>query len=252
MSKKDSYCEDCGADYSAGEECKCAEVAAEMDPARELDAVEVLISVAKKALAAIEAVHEEDEGPMAMPTPLAEDLRQAIFDLEDIWTFLPPDVLTALRLEMYTAYFNAEAYNGGHPDDEPVANEAVSQLVYPCDDEDEPLAADPDTIGKFTAESQEDLAKRSIKRVLATVDLKLPEKRALTIAEVIERYEPDVMVRCPFVKECTEVDFGEYKTCPHSDWHRVNTTCLEVCSFHDYPHTNCKPMEEAEDESEIL
>lgn len=244
MSKKESYCEDCGADFSKEEKCKCLEVAAEMDPARELDAVEVLISVAKKALAAIEAVHEEDEGPMAMPTPLAEELRQAIYDLEDIWSYLPLDVLTALRLEMYVAYFNSESMK----EDE---DEAISQIQAPEDDEGDPLAADPDTIGKFTAESKEDLAARSVERILATVDLRLPEKRALTIAEVIERYNPDVMVRCPFVDECTEIDFGEYKTCPHSDWHRVNTTCLEVCSFHDYPHTNCKPMEN-EHEEEIL
>ena len=266
MSEKESHCTECGADYTADQECQCSIVAAEMDPARELDAVEVLISVAKKAMRIIDAANEEEEGPMAMPVPVAEDLREAIYDLEDIWSLIPYDMLTMLRLEMYTAHFNARAARDDGVEDLPAYFDDLDEKegfgrmkirqedgieIDPMDDDGNIGAADPDMLKKFTADSQEDLAAKSLEFLMRhNKPIEAGQQVGMTIKEVIGRYNPDVQVRCPHKDDCGEVDFGEYKTCPHSDYHRVTIDCFAPCPFHK-EYVNCMPMEELSNEETI-
>ena len=279
MSEKELYCTECGADYVANEKCKCYDVAAEMDPARELDAVEVLISVAKKAMRIIDAANEEEEGPMAMPPTIVEDLREATYDLEDIWSLIPPGMLTMLRLEMYTAHFNAEAMREDGVEDLPAYNRHLKEemekeaevaamnlgeeAVYdqmtlgqmtprqedgieidPMDDDGRIGAANPETLGELLLVNQEDLAIQNLKFLMKNdTPVGEDEKVGLTIKEVIERYNPDIQVRCSYKDECSEIDFGEYKTCPHSDYHKVGVDCFAPCPFHE-KYVSCKPMED--------
>ena len=74
-----------------------------------LDLVEVLVEAARKAADLIDKLNEEEEGPMAMPPPIVEELRQAIKDVEDAWSFMSPTLLTMLRLEMPASIYNAKA-----------------------------------------------------------------------------------------------------------------------------------------------
>jgi hypothetical protein len=275
MSEKELYCKECGADYVANEKCQCYEVAAEMDPARELDAVEMLISVAKKAMRIIDAANEEEEGPMAMPPPIVEDLREATYDLEDIWSLIPPGMLTMLRLEMYTAHFNAEAMREDGVEDLPAYNEhlkaemekqaeidemTLGQMtprqedgieIDPMDDDGRIGAANPETLGELLLANQEDLAVQNLKFLMKS-EVPVHETQAvgMTIKEVIDRYSPDVQVRCPYKDDCGEIDFGEYKTCPHSDYHKVGIDCFAPCPFHE-KYVSCKPMEDFANEEDI-
>jgi hypothetical protein len=242
MSEKKTHCADCGAEFLAGDKCRCYMVAAEMDPAREPDAIERLLSTAKKLLQAVETVHEEDEGPMAMPLPEAEALKEAIYDMEDIYAALPYSIILSLRMEMDVARFNAsEMFK-----DE---NEAISQVQAPVDEEDEPLAADPDTIKKFTAESQEDLAERTLKRIMEHAGpFEAGSKRGLTIKEVIERYQPNVIVKCPDAEDCFSVEKDNAAHCVHAHEHRVDTECLLGCGLYDEA-SGCKTVEDANEEA---
>jgi hypothetical protein len=178
------------------------------------------------------------------------------------------------RMEMIAADFNARTMRQDGIEDlhafhNKLADEVVAlqrgfieedgKPVDPClldeaiNDDGMIGAANPAMLEKFTAESKEDLATRNLKFFLrhdAPVEEK--ERVGMTLREVIERYNPDVQVRCPFVDECTEVDFGEYKTCPHSDYHRISVDCLEVCMYIDSPYGRgrpCKPMEDSDEEA---
>ena len=288
MSEKELYCTECGADYVANEKCKCYDVAAEMDPARELDAVEVLIFVAKKAMKAIDAANEEEEGPMAMPPPIVEDLREAIYNLEDIMSLLPYETIVKLRLEMIAAEFNAkamrddgvedlEAYNlrladeataftrgfieeDGKPIDPCLVDEmTLGQMtprqedgieIDPMDDDGRIGAANPETLGELLLANQKDLAVSNLEYLMKhSGPVEAGQRAGMSIGEVIERYSPDIQVRCPHKDECGEIDFGEYKTCPHSDYHKVTIDCFAPCPFHK-EYVNCKPMEDFNERSE--
>lgn len=227
MSKKeDIFCEECGAEFLAGDTCKCHIVAAELDPAREPDAIEVLISVAKKALQAIDVANEESEGPMAMPVPVAEDLREAIYSLEDIMALLPYELLLKLRMEMINADFNARTMRNEGVEDLEAYMRDYGPMTPRQEDgiEIDPLALDED--GPFEA----------------------GQHPGMSIREVIERYKPDIQVKCPHVEECISVEDDGFRTCPHSDFHRVDEGCFHGCDLHE-GSTGCKPMEIFDEET---
>jgi hypothetical protein len=212
---------------------------------------------------------------MAMPPPIVEDLREATYDLEDIWSLIPPGMLTMLRLEMYTAHFNAEAMREDGVEDLPAYNEhlkaemekqaeidemTLGQMtprqedgieIDPMDDDGRIGAANPETLGELLLANQEDLAVQNLKFLMKS-EVPVHETQAvgMTIKEVIDRYNPDVQVRCPYKDDCGEIDFGEYKTCPHSDYHKVGVDCFAPCPFHE-KYVSCKPMEDFANEEDI-
>jgi len=256
-----------------------------MDPARELDAIEVLIFVAKKAMKAIDVANEEEEGPMAMPPPVVEDLREAIYNLEDIMSLLPYETVVKLRLEMIAAEFNAKAMRDDGVEDleayhHKLADEATAftrgfieedgKAIDPClvdemtlgqmtprqedgieidpmDDDGRIGAANPEMLTKLRAINKEDHAIQNLKFFMRNdVAVGEDERVGLTVIEVIERYKPDIQVRCPHKDDCGEIDFGDYKTCPHSDYHKIGVDCFAGCPFHT-EYTSCKPMEDVDE-----
>lgn len=238
MSKKESHCEDCGADYTADEKCACVLVAAEMDPAREPDAIERLISLAKEAAQAIRDANEEAEGPMAMPPKISEELDDAANDLDDIYSSMPLSVILGLRMEMDVARFSADT----------MFNEA--------DEEEGPLAIDPDLAGKYVIkdinEFNEEMVARMERGIKHIIEHEGPfeagQTKGLTVKEVIQRYKPNVIVKCPDAEDC----FGGVKDnaayCVHAHEHRVDVECLFGCGLYDEAN-GCKPVEGTNEEA---
>lgn len=237
MSKKEPYCEDCGHDYRDGDECKCSMVAAEMDPAREPDAIERLISLAKEAAQAIRNANEETEGPMAIPPKISEELDEAAMDLEDVYTFLPYELILAIRTEEPVARFNAKS-------------------MREADEEGDPLAIDPDLASRHTIkdmnEFNEEMAARMERSVKHIMEHEGPfeagQTKGLTIKEVIQRYKPNVIVKCPDAEDCFSCEKDNAAYCVHAHEHRVDVECLFGCGLYDEAN-GCKPVGDYDEEN---
>jgi len=131
--------------------------------------------------------------------------------------------------------------------------------IDPMDDDGNIGAANPDMLKKFTAKSQEDLATKSLEFLLkhgGPIEagqggpIEAGQRVGLTIREVIDRYKPDIQVKCPHTEECISVEADGFRTCPHSDFHRVEEGCFFSCILHE-GSTGCKPMEDFSDEEAI-
>jgi hypothetical protein len=211
-----------------------------------LDFVERLIEVATQAADLIDKLNEEEEGPMAMPPKIVQELRDAIDNVEAAWSFLSPDLLLKIRMEMPVAAFNAMTQSEIFEDND--IDPTTFQEMLDVELYGDPYAADPETVGKYSASGPEELAERSL-RVIMEQDgpIEAGQQLGLSIVEVLQRYKPQIKVRCPHAdgQQCQDISASLDKPCPHIEEHIASESCFIPCVLIEADERKCcKPTED--------